>query len=860
MTLMEREANASGTDGESNDGKVVAEATRLNAPCSAARSMASQRKEPTHLACAVRRYTYEGVFNFSYLFVALSTHAYLPQSRVLSNFLCFPATSRPMAFADSPPTANLVAAPSTEGSTSATTSLVQHLLGQSAPRAAARLSTTRDARTNEPERALAFRVAASAIMLVDSEAAVHDFTSAVHDLRVSDITVAIDLEWRPDILRPSLLQLATRQVCWLLDLESAACCSAAPLNAVSALLASRRVLGFGLHGDLDRLQLVYPASHPPLVASRVCDLRSACLAAAQPSAKGGLAVQLKAWTGHSLDKAMQCSDWRRRPLTAAQIAYAAADAMSLHWLDESIAHWAQLGHVADPRSECELRARPARTLSSGKPTEEPTAMVGAAVDALLDESSARVRAAIDQIDAVGAPSSCWLAHADDAPSDDAVEINALAFHGGAQLGPLLVLTPAAAPKVDMRWLALALGCPRRKLRMVTEDECMHDFGAVPGHVPPIALRRGVRVLCDPRLADAPRLFGSCGDASLRVVLNAPRTTLPALTTAAATACDESDAGASIAAAARTCMVTGAPHAPVLAADGPDAARMSATSFVWLPSPECWHASLDDALEALHVSPPPIGPCTTTVRQPPAAVKLIVDPTLSVLARKLRLIGLDCRVAGEVLRAPETRGTVGDAKRGSSRSVGLVGLLRVGIDGGMVEAHLRCAALEGRLLLTTSRRAKQPAPGPTYRLLETTDAAKQLAEVLTLLQIGREIESAGSRCGICNGDAWQVLCQNEVEGGHVPRSILRHQAIFYRCSVCAQIFWPRSARAAAHAHGSTSGADPAAAVGFRPSSQIVMAIGANSNSGQMLREARALHSTLRRQLEEPETVRCAVYWY
>ena len=75
MTLMEREANASGTDGESNDGKVVAEATRLNAPCSAARSMASQRKEPTHLACAVRRYTMKVFSTFQiYLWPCPRTH------------------------------------------------------------------------------------------------------------------------------------------------------------------------------------------------------------------------------------------------------------------------------------------------------------------------------------------------------------------------------------------------------------------------------------------------------------------------------------------------------------------------------------------------------------------------------------------------------------------------------------------------------------------------------------------------------------------------------------------------------------------------------------------------------------------
>ena len=39
--------------------------------------------------------------------------------------------------------------------------------------------------------------------------------------------------------------------------------------------------------------------------------------------------------------------------------------------------------------------------------------------------------------------------------------------------------------------------------------------------------------------------------------------------------------------------------------------------------------------------------------------------------------------------------------------------------------------------------------------------------------------------------------------------------------------------------------------WRPTSQLVMALGANSKSGQMLREARGLRSALRRRLVEGE---------
>ena len=143
----------------------------------------------------------------------------------------------------------------------------------------------------------------------------------------------------------------------------------------------------------------------------------------------------------------------------------------------------------------------------------------------------------------------------------------------------------------------------------------------------------------------------------------------------------------------------------------DAAAPSA--FEWLPSPERWFPTLDDALDVMctRLASSPSSPdetptgaagdsgvdtdelasleerfnkgriCLGTeiaeaaaaaaaaatqqqprgskdvgsqpavdVWRPPPNVKLIVDPTLSVLARKLRMVGLDCTVAGEVLRA------------------------------------------------------------------------------------------------------------------------------------------------------------------------------------------------------------------
>ena len=171
---------------------------------------------------------------------------------------------------------------------------------------------------------------------------------------------------------------------WLLDLEAAAVLTASLLAALAELLSSERsrLLGFGLQTDLDKLQMLFsgPSAidaaegirrppmaidaaegirRPPmaihgdlddelcgvasagaesaaaptglaqqLVATRVVDLRETCNGSSAVGGGGygggggGLSSQLSRWTGRALDKTCQCSDWRRRPLSAAQKQYA----------------------------------------------------------------------------------------------------------------------------------------------------------------------------------------------------------------------------------------------------------------------------------------------------------------------------------------------------------------------------------------------------------------------------------------------------------------------------------------------------------------------------------------------------------
>ena len=161
-----------------------------------------------------------------------------------------------------------------------------------------------------------------------------------------------------------------------------------------------------------------------------------------------------------------------------------------------------------------------------------------------------------------------------------------------------------------------------------------------------------------------------------------------------------------------------------------------------------------------------------------------------------MIGVDTAVAGEVLRSqqpgmmlspPAGGGEALDPGdiRGARR---LVGLLRVGIDPKAVEGHMRCAALDGRLIVTVAKRAATSFPGAVYRLLATEPGA-QFAELLAVLGLQEAVDAGGSRCGICNGDEWLTLRPDQVEAGQVPAAVLRQQSVFYRCGKCHQIFWP-----------------------------------------------------------------------
>jgi hypothetical protein len=135
------------------------------------------------------------------------------------------------------------------------------------------------------------------------------------------------------------------------------------------------------------------------------------------------------------------------------------------------------------------------------------------------------------------------------------------------------------------------------------------------------------------------------------------------------------------------------------------------------------------------------------------VKFLADRTTGKLARKLRALGFDVASLG----------------------------------GGQLEEAATTAALEGRLLLTRSRRLPEARKAPEVLVLEADNPREQVREVLEKLNLEPNAEELFSRCILCNERLVSVP-KPEVEG-RVPDFIHRTYDSFHVCPRCARVYWP-----------------------------------------------------------------------
>eukprot|EP00850_Spirogloea_muscicola_P003733 SM000015S01233 [mRNA] locus=s15:722606:726661:+ [translate_table: standard] len=197
------------------------------------------------------------------------------------------------------------------------------------------------------------------VYFVDSAAA---FREVAEPALAGAAVLGLDAEWRPTTAlqgsasRVSILQIACRPAgsgasgAVVLVLDMLALPPATFAGALGAALRAPAVpkLGFQFADDVRRLA----ASHPhadargcfdivaPYVDVGVLEERVAAASGrrAAPLAPGrGLAQVAEATLGLPLCKDLQCSDWEARPLSAAQLQYAAADAYCLLAIFDALA-------------------------------------------------------------------------------------------------------------------------------------------------------------------------------------------------------------------------------------------------------------------------------------------------------------------------------------------------------------------------------------------------------------------------------------------------------------------------------------------------------------------------------------------
>ena len=202
-------------------------------------------------------------------------------------------------------------------------------------------------------RHLALDLPADAVRFVDDERGLARVSSALRRDRV----VGVDTEWRPetcrgDAHRTALMQLAGTRTVAVLDVPKLAeRCPDAFATTIREVLCETRTddappvcVGFGVEDDLRRAARSYPgpvadaiASIPATVCLQTMAGRDARFAGTRAGATLSLSAATERVLGAPLDKRETTGDWERRPLTPAQMTYAALDARVLVRLFPAIA-------------------------------------------------------------------------------------------------------------------------------------------------------------------------------------------------------------------------------------------------------------------------------------------------------------------------------------------------------------------------------------------------------------------------------------------------------------------------------------------------------------------------------------------
>ena len=197
------------------------------------------------------------------------------------------------------------------------------------PAMAVRVTASAEESTEESEGCLDIEI--KSILLVDCVAKLAEAREVLLTCEAdAPHVVGVDAEWlpasyqQPALSSVAVLQMSTGSKAVVFDLLQDELLDHPETAALmDELMQARHIykLGYGLKEDLKRLRTLRPTLRCFDSVHSVVDL--------QQLQSGGLSKLCIAVTSKRLDKRQQCSDWENRPLSLAQLKYAALDARCL---------------------------------------------------------------------------------------------------------------------------------------------------------------------------------------------------------------------------------------------------------------------------------------------------------------------------------------------------------------------------------------------------------------------------------------------------------------------------------------------------------------------------------------------------
>ncbi|GMH39341.1 hypothetical protein BSKO_07239 [Bryopsis sp. KO-2023] len=383
--------------------------------------------------------------------------------------------------------------------------------------------------------------------------------------------VGIDVEWKPEQKgkksKASILQAGIRDDVFIFDLLAIGECpelSAALLPCLQS--ADVTILGFGINEDLSKLTSSYPSQPCFKSVEQIVDLQQVWRPYAAKNniqivsgrQNVGLSSTVERILGKPVDKSMQVSNWEARPLSLAQIKYAAQDAHILLLLYDKMIGGDGDGSLG-PGSVEELKstyhhggpgptkqesfslqsADPfdgssfgrgqkgfkknkvpcrGRQLSRGKFDDKRNADVFDFGEIEEERSSPPQRIAT-RLEQCGLSTAFqWLetdedkSTAEGAASALGVEVSRIAKSVALSIKRTHWLVVLRGDRqVDLNKVATITGFKRRRVRIAHREECIKVFGYEPGTLPPFGhVSPDVGVLVDPMLQESPSQKLYCG--------------------------------------------------------------------------------------------------------------------------------------------------------------------------------------------------------------------------------------------------------------------------------------------------------------------------------------------------------------